>query len=67
MEIINFEKRKMKLLISKQLKSYENTKICYICKEKFQDKHAKDTKYCKLWTIVITQGNIEAQHIAYVI
>ena len=47
MEIINFEKRKMKLLISKQLKSYENAKICYISKEKFQDKDAKDKKYFK--------------------
>ena len=22
--------------------------ICYICKEKFEDKHAKDKKYCKV-------------------
>ena len=27
-------------------KSYQNLKICYICKEKFEDKHAKG-KYCK--------------------
>ena len=28
-------------------KSYQNLKICYIFKEKFEDKHAKDKKYCK--------------------
>ena len=22
--------------------------MCYICKEKFQDKYAKDKKYCKV-------------------
>ena len=30
----------MKLLPNVQQKSYENTKICYICKEKFEDEHA---------------------------
>ena len=45
MEIINFEKKKMRLLTNEQQKSYQNTKICYICKEKFEDKHAK--KYRK--------------------
>ena len=48
MEIINFKKKKMKLLTNKQLKSYENAKIYYICKEMFEDKHAKDKKYCKV-------------------
>ena len=38
----------MKLLRNKQQKSYENAKICYICKEKLEDKHAKDKKYCKV-------------------
>ena len=38
----------MKLLTNVQQKPYENAKICYICKEKFDDKHAKDKKYCKL-------------------
>ena len=28
MEIINFKKKKMKLLTNKQQKSYENAKIC---------------------------------------
>ena len=48
MEIINFEKNKMKLLANEQQESYENAKICYICREKFEDKNAKDKKYCKV-------------------
>ena len=32
----------MKLLTNEQQKSYENVKMCYICKEKFEDKYAKD-------------------------
>ena len=32
MKIINFEKKKMKLLTKLQQESYENAKICYICK-----------------------------------
>ena len=42
METINFEKKKNKLLTNEWKKSYQNVKICYICKEKFEDKHAKD-------------------------
>ena len=30
---INFKKKKMKLLIKEQQESFENSKICYICKE----------------------------------
>ena len=37
----------MKLLTKEQQKSYENPKICYICKVKFENKYAKDKKYCK--------------------
>ena len=33
MEIINFKKKKIKLLTNEQHKSYQNTKNCYICKE----------------------------------
>ena len=58
------------LLTSEQQKSYENAKICYICQEKFKDKHAKDKKYCKfvnLGTTVIIQVNMEVLRIAYVI
>ena len=44
MEIINFKKKKMKLLTKKEQESYKNSKICYICKEKFEENHAKDKK-----------------------
>ena len=47
MNIINFKKKKMKLLTKGQHESYENSKICYICKEKFENKYVKDKKYCK--------------------
>ena len=45
MEIINFKKQNIKLLTNEQHKSYENAKNCSVCKEKFEDKHAKDEKY----------------------
>ena len=34
MEIINFKKKKMKLLIKEQQESYENANICYIFQRK---------------------------------
>ena len=37
----------MKLLTKQQQESYENAKICYICKEKFENKYLKDKKYRK--------------------
>ena len=46
MKIIFLKKKKMKLLTNKQRKSYENAKICYILKERFEDKHAKDRDHC---------------------
>ena len=48
MKIINFKKKKMKLLTKEQQESYENAKICYICKEKFENKYLKDKKYPKV-------------------
>ena len=47
MEIINFKKKKMKLLISEQQKPCENLENCYICQEKFEGKYVKDKKYRK--------------------
>ena len=44
-KIINFKKNKIKLLTKEQQESYENPKICYICKEKFENKYLKDKKY----------------------
>ena len=47
MKIINFKKKKMKLLTKKQQESYENAKICFICKKKIENKYWKD-KYRKV-------------------
>ena len=47
-EIINFKKRKFKLLANEKQKSYQNAKICYIWEEKFEDKHAKYKTCCKV-------------------
>ena len=38
----------MKSLIKEQQESYENAKICYIGKGKFENKHVKDKKYRKV-------------------
>ena len=46
--LINFKKKKMKLLTKEQQESYENAKIFYICKEKFENKYFIDKKYCKV-------------------
>ena len=48
MKIINFKKKKMKLLTKEQQESYENAKICCICKEKFENKYLIDKKYPKV-------------------
>ena len=48
MEIINFKKKKMKLLAKEQDESYENANISCICKEKFENKYIKDKKYHKV-------------------
>ena len=42
MEIINFKKKKVQLLTKEQQESYENAKLCYICKEKIKNKYVKD-------------------------
>ena len=46
MKMINL-KKKMKLLTKEQQESYGNAKICYICKEKFENKYLKDKRYHK--------------------
>ena len=38
----------MKLLTKELQESYKNAKICYICKEKFENKCLKDNEYCKV-------------------
>ena len=48
MEIINFKRKKNKLLINEQQKSYENVKFFYICREKFENKYAEVKKCCNV-------------------
>ena len=38
----------MKLLEKQQQGSYENSKICYICKEKIENKYLKEKKIVNL-------------------
>ena len=38
----------MKLLTKEWQEPYENSKICNICKEKFENKYLKDKRYCKV-------------------
>ena len=66
-DIINFKKKKMKLLTNEHQKSYKNATISWICKEKFGDKHAEYKNIVKLRTIVIIQKNLEKLHVGYVI
>ena len=48
MKIIHFKNKEMKLLTKEQQELYENSKICYICREKFESKYLKDKKYHKV-------------------
>ena len=67
-KIINFKKKKMKLLVKQQQETYENANICYICKENLENKYLKDKKnIVKLEIIVIIQDKIKVLRIAYVI
>ena len=47
-KILNFKKKKMKLLTKDQQESYENAKICYICEETSECKYLKDKRYHKV-------------------
>ena len=46
--IINFRKKKIKLLTNEQQELYENAKICYTGEKRFEDKYAKDKIYLKV-------------------
>ena len=67
MEIINFKKKKMKLLTKDQEESYKNAKICYICKQTFENKYVKDKNILTLEINDIIEVNIKVLRIAYVI
>ena len=57
----------MKLFTKELQKSYENAKICYICKKKLKINICKIKNIVKLEILVIIQEDIEVLHIAYVI
>ena len=65
-KIIHFKKKKVKLITKEPQKSYENAKICYIYKEKFEYMW-KEKNIANLEIIVIIQKNREVLHIVYVI
>ena len=67
MKIINFKKKKLKLLTKGQQESYENTKIGHICKRKIENKYLKCKKIVNLEIIFIVQENIEVLCKAHVI
>ena len=45
---VSFKKKKMKLITKEQHESYENLKICYIWREKFENKYLKDKTHRKV-------------------
>ena len=55
----------MELFTKEKQESYENAKISYICKAKFQNKYVKDEKQFEI--IVSIQGRKEVLRIAYLI
>ena len=48
MKTVMFKKKKMKLLTKEHQESYGNARICYICKEKFENIYWKEKKYLKV-------------------
>ena len=57
----------MKFLTEEQQESYENARICYIYKDKFENKYLKDKKHCKVRDHCHYTGkNIKVLCIAYV-
>ena len=48
MKIINSKKKKNEVIKKEQQESYENAKICSVCKEKFDNKYFKDEKHDKV-------------------
>ena len=45
MKIINYEKNKIIPLTKELQESQEKTKICYICKKRFEHKYTNDKNY----------------------
>ena len=57
----------MKLLTKEQQESCENTKICCICEEKFEDKYKNDKKILQSQDNCPYTVNVEMLHKAYVV
>ena len=67
MKIIISKKRKVKLLTHEQQESYENSKMCYDCKESLKINMLKIKNIIKFEIIIIIQVNIEVLLTVYVI
>ena len=63
-KIINYEKKKMISLTTKEEIYHNRQKICYLCKKEFDN---NDKKQQKVRITVTTQENIEVQLIIFVI
>ena len=48
MKIINVKNKKNEIINKRTAGIIWKCKICYICKEKFENKYLKDKKYCKV-------------------
>ena len=65
--IIGFEKKKISQLTKEELKSHQDSKVCYICGKRILKKFAKDKIIEKSEIIVIIKVNLEAQHMVLAI
>ena len=65
MKTNNFKKKSMRLLTKEHQESYEKVKLCYICKEKYENKHVKDKKYCKVRDHYHYTGDYRGAHHAF--
>ena len=58
MKIIYFQNKSIKLLAKEHQESFENGKICYICKEKLENKYLENKEHCKVTNNVIDNNSL---------
>ena len=58
MKIIDFKNKSIELLAKERQESFENGKICYICKEKFENKYFENKEHCKVTNHVIDNNSL---------
>ena len=58
MKIIDFKNKSIKLLAKELQQAFENGKICYICKEKFENKYFENKEHCKVTNHVIDNNSL---------